>query len=111
MAAAADPGPGHSLGLVSDGAVRRPPRIGSLVAALLLVNLATSLYQLPLNRVVERRLCREYYGVHDPSVIGPGGNVSEELCKVDEVQQGLGWIQGVMDTEWIVGGKCMPSLL
>jgi len=49
--------------------------------------------------------------VHDPSVIGPGGNVSEELCKVDEVQQGLGWIQGVMDTEWIVGGECMPSLL
>jgi len=80
-------------------------RIGWLVTALLLVNLAASLYQLPLNRVVERRLCREYYREYDPAVIGPDGNVDEELCKVDAVQQGLAWIQGVMDTEWIVGGE------
>lgn len=85
---------------------RKPPRsaIAALLALLLLVNLAASLYQLPLNRVVERRLCQEYYSEHDPSVIGPDGNVKEELCKVDPVQQGLGWTQGTMDTLWVIGG-------
>ncbi|ROV93534.1 hypothetical protein VSDG_06808 [Cytospora chrysosperma] len=84
---------------------RKPPRsaIAALLGVLLLVNLAASLYQLPLNRVVERRLCVEFYKQHDPSKIGPGGSVDEELCKVDTVQQGLGRIQGAMDTIWIVG--------
>jgi hypothetical protein len=94
----------------SDSNSEQPPKqgfrnIASLVFLLLLVNLAASLYQLPLNRVVERRLCREYYLEHDPSVIGPDGDVGEDLCKVNEVQEHLAWIQGVMDTAWIVGGE------
>ncbi|KAJ9157593.1 Major facilitator superfamily transporter [Pleurostoma richardsiae] len=66
-----------------------------------------SLYQLPLNRVIERRLCREYYGKNDPSAINPGGSVDEKLCKLDEIQEDLGWIQGVMETVWIVGDFIM----
>ncbi|KAH7152836.1 major facilitator superfamily domain-containing protein [Dactylonectria macrodidyma] len=66
-----------------------------------------SLYQLPLNRVIERRLCREYYASTDPRVIGPDGSVSEDLCKIDAVQTSLGWIQGVMDTIWIGGDFIM----
>lgn len=91
---------------------RRPPRpaITALLSLLLLVNLAASLYQLPLNRVIERRLCHEYYVDHDPAVIQPDGSISEELCKIDVVQQGLGWIQGMMDTLWVIGGMsyCTP---
>lgn len=86
---------------------RKPARsaIAALLGVLLLVNLAASLYQLPLNRVVERHLCREFFGQHDPSKIGPDGSVEEGLCKVvDTVQQGLGRVQGAMDTIWIVGG-------
>ncbi|KAI3401099.1 hypothetical protein diail_244 [Diaporthe ilicicola] len=88
---------------------QRPPRsaIAALLALLLLVNLAASLYQLPLNRVVERRLCEEFYTHHDPSVIGPDGNIDEKFCKADPVQAGLGRIQGVMDTTWIVGDFVM----
>ncbi|KAL7619770.1 hypothetical protein AAE478_010312 [Parahypoxylon ruwenzoriense] len=91
---------------------RKPhPRLAilALLALLLLVNLAQSLYQLPLNRVVERRLCREYYGTHDPSVVDPDGdgNVDEGLCKVDAVQQKLAWITGSMETLWIVGDFIM----
>ena len=82
-----------------------PPRIRPLLFLLILVNLAWSLYQLPLNRVIERRLCREHFLVHDPSLIGDDGHVPEQLCKVDAVQQGLGWIQGVMETTWVVGGR------
>lgn len=86
---------------------QRPPRsaIAALLGLLLLVNLSASLYQLPLNRVVERRLCQEYYSQHDPSVIAPDGSIEEKLCKADPIQAGLGRIQGVMDTTWIVGGK------
>ncbi|RYP35968.1 hypothetical protein DL766_002238 [Monosporascus sp. MC13-8B] len=89
-----------------------PPRaskgaIWPLLALLLAVQLAWSLYQLPLNRVVERRLCREYYGAHDPTVIGPDGSVDEELCKNDEIQQQLAWVLGAMETAWIVGDFVM----
>lgn len=79
--------------------------IAALLGLLLLVNLSASLYQLPLNRVVERRLCREYYSQHDPSAIKANGDIDEKLCKADPIQAGLGRIQGVMDTEWIVGGE------
>ncbi|KAK4159212.1 major facilitator superfamily domain-containing protein [Cladorrhinum sp. PSN259] len=66
-----------------------------------------SLYQLPLNRVIERRLCRDYYAATDPSAFGPDGEVNEELCKIDTVQKKLAWIQGAMETAWIVGDFVM----
>ncbi|KAH6889764.1 major facilitator superfamily domain-containing protein [Thelonectria olida] len=66
-----------------------------------------SLYQLPLNRLIEKRLCQDYYASTDPSVIGPDGSVDEQLCKIDLVQKGLGRIQGVMETIWIGGDFIM----
>lgn len=82
--------------------------LGTLLGLVLLVNLSMSLYQLPLNRVIERRLCREYYALADPTVFDPNGEVSEDLCKIDAVQSELAWIQGAMETAWIVGGRCLP---
>ena len=98
-------------GVYSSKARKRGRRraLGCLLGLVLLVNLSMSLYQLPLNRVVERRLCREYYAARDPTVPGPGGEISEELCKVDAVQKELAWIQGAMETEWIVGGWSRSS--
>ncbi|KAH8895927.1 hypothetical protein GQ53DRAFT_743880 [Thozetella sp. PMI_491] len=96
---AAAPGPGTS----------RWRGIGPLLLLLALVNLAWSLYQLPLNRVVERSLCRDYYLRHDRSRLGPDGYPDERHCKVDEVQQGMGWIQGLMETTWI-GGDCIMTI-
>lgn len=79
--------------------------IAALLTLLLLVNLAASLYQLPLNLVIERRLCVEFYRKHDPSLIpNDGSGINESLCKIDQVQQGLGWMQGTMDTIWVMGG-------
>ncbi|KAK4192341.1 hypothetical protein QBC35DRAFT_247478 [Podospora australis] len=84
------------------------PKRGGIQPLLLLValvNLSWSLYSLPVSRVVEGRLCRDYFAVHDPSVLllHPG-DVPEEMCKaVDEVQQGLGKLQGVMETLWVGG--------
>lgn len=96
----------ESSGGVDEHSARRPrgSAIAALLGLLLLVNLAASLYQLPLNLVIERRLCVEYYRRHDPSQVGRDGGVDEGLCKIDAVQQGLGWMQGTMDTIWVVGG-------
>ncbi len=88
--------------------------VRALLALMLLVNLAASLYQLPLNRVIERRLCRAYYGARDVGLIGPHGGIDEKLCKLDEIQQDLARIQGVMETAWVVGGgwpMATPRLL
>lgn len=64
---------------------------------LLLVNLTSGISNIPLNRLLERRLCRAYYDSdHD---------VDEQLCKVDNVQQDLAWIMGSFETLWVVGGK------
>jgi hypothetical protein len=61
-----------------------------------------------VSRVVESRLCREHYAVHDPSALRPDGSAPEELCKVDGVQRRLGRIHGVMEALWVAGG--MPRL-
>ncbi len=78
---------------------------GTLVLVAL-VNLSWSLYQLPLIRVVESRLCHDHYAATDPSVIPPHARVPEELCKIDSVQQALSRIQRVMETSWVAGGEC-----
>ncbi|KAI1305051.1 major facilitator superfamily domain-containing protein [Xylaria venustula] len=66
---------------------------------LLLVNLTNGITNIPLNRLLERRLCRAYYNTdHD---------VDEKLCKVDSVQQDLAWIMGSFETLWIVGDFVM----
>ncbi|KAI1468323.1 MFS general substrate transporter [Daldinia caldariorum] len=83
------------------------PAIVPLLILLLLVNLGTTLYQLPLNRVIEKRLCREYYIIHDPSIIDRDGNISERHCKLDVIQQSLAWTTGTMETLWIVGDFVM----
>ncbi|KAF2965736.1 hypothetical protein GQX73_g7836 [Xylaria multiplex] len=66
---------------------------------LLLVNLTSGISNIPLNRLLERRLCRAYYD--------SGQDVDEQLCKVDSVQQDLAWIMGSFETLWIVGDFVM----
>ncbi|EOA81596.1 uncharacterized protein SETTUDRAFT_143245 [Exserohilum turcica Et28A] len=72
--------------------------IWPLVLLLVLVHLSAVLYTLPLNRVVELRLCQEHYKVHDPAAVLPDGSVPERLCKIDPVQRRLAWLQGTMET-------------
>ncbi|KAF2205952.1 hypothetical protein GQ43DRAFT_490226 [Delitschia confertaspora ATCC 74209] len=74
----------------------------ALLLLLILTNLATSLYTLPLNRVIEMRLCLEHYQATEPSAIPLDGLIPEKLCKVDEVQKQLAWLQGIMETTLVV---------
>ncbi|KAL5447892.1 hypothetical protein PMIN07_001833 [Paraphaeosphaeria minitans] len=68
-------------------------RIWPLVLLLILIHLSTVLYTLPLNRVIELRLCQTHYSVPNPE---------EKACKIDEVQRQLAWTQGIMETVLIV---------
>ncbi|TLS27280.1 hypothetical protein PpBr36_04005 [Pyricularia pennisetigena] len=85
--------------------------ITPLLVLVLLVNLSASLYQLPLNRVIERRVCRDFFRtiIDDGSdaVFLPDGQVREQLCKVSEVQQDLARVQRGMDLAWIIGDLIM----
>jgi hypothetical protein len=82
----------------------RKHRMWPLIVLLILVHLSTVLYTLPLNRVIELRLCQTYYALHDPSSIAPNGSIPESLCKIDGVQRQLAWLQGIMDTTMVVCG-------
>jgi hypothetical protein len=82
----------------------RRSQLWPLLCLLILTNLATSLYTLPLNRVIELRLCREHYLQHEPSVIDLNGSIPEQMCKIDEVQRKLAWLQGIMETTYVVCG-------
>lgn len=116
--------PHHPRRRLSPGARPKPPpplpasssphsprrAVRPLLLLVALVNLAWSLYQLPVSRIVESRLCREYYAEHDPSVLRPeDGSVPEERCKIEGVQQPLGWMLGVVEAGWVAGG--MSTLL
>ncbi|KAI1364021.1 hypothetical protein F5Y08DRAFT_340101 [Xylaria arbuscula] len=96
-----DPGYDEShVPITSSDRVRRSRlAIWLVLFLLLLVNLTSGISNIPLNRLLERRLCRAYYGAdHD---------VDEQLCKVDSVQQDLAWIMGSFETLWVVGDFVM----
>ncbi|KAF3047816.1 hypothetical protein E8E11_006655 [Didymella keratinophila] len=76
--------------------------IRPLIALLILVHVSAVLYTLPVNRVIELRLCQEHYELHDPSIIPANGAIPEKLCKIDEVQRRLAWLQGIMETTLVV---------
>jgi hypothetical protein len=78
--------------------------IRPLIALLILVHLSAVLYTLPVNRVIELRLCQEHYELRDPSVVPAHGAIPEKLCKIDEVQRRLAWLQGIMETTLVVCG-------
>lgn len=78
--------------------------IRPLIVLLILVHLSAVLYTLPLNRVIELRLCQDYYEHHDSALIPEYGSIPEKLCKIDGIQRQLAWLQGIMETTMVVCG-------
>jgi hypothetical protein len=62
----------------------------------------------PVTRLLELGICREHYRVADPSVIEPGGNVPEMLCKIGEVQARLAEVNGYITMLAFLPGWCDP---
>jgi hypothetical protein len=98
----------HETSALTPTTLAPPPFFSTLWILLVLLGmqlLATKLMNLPLNRVIELRYCQEYYELHDPSLIGDGGNIPEHLCKLDCIQQRLAWMQGTLDILHALCGK------
>lgn len=70
----------------------------------LLATLGHRLNNIPLNRLFELNICREYYWRHDPSMIEPGGDVAEERCKENDIQVQLAFIVGLISTLELICG-------
>jgi hypothetical protein len=83
------------------------PYLRTLCTLLLLLGLqllAVKLMNLPLNRVIEMRYCKEYYREHD-SNLDPKRRIPEQQCKLDGIQQSLAWMQGAIETLHTVIGE------
>ncbi|KAF2756243.1 hypothetical protein EJ05DRAFT_95028 [Pseudovirgaria hyperparasitica] len=83
------------------GNAQRP--LKALLVLLLFVNFAQGLYTLPLNKIIEQRLCREYYQEYDPSHVQADGTIDESMCKISQIQSRLATLQGIMETTWTIG--------
>jgi hypothetical protein len=64
----------------------------------------------PTTRLLELGICREHYRTADPSVIEPGGNVPELLCKIGEVQARLAEVNGYITMIAFLPGEHVPTL-
>ena len=58
----------------------------------------------PVLRLFEMSACRDYFRVHDPSIIDGDGNVPESLCKVPPVQKEVAFINSLLFS--IASGIC-----
>jgi len=70
-----------------------------------IVSLAIRLLNLPVNRVIEARYCKQYYLSHDPAAIDPNGEVPEGLCKIRAVQEPLVWLENAIFIALTVCGE------
>jgi hypothetical protein len=70
------------------------PRHIVLLLALLILSLATggALMTVPTTRILEDILCHRYYG----DLQGRNGSIDEKLCKVDDIQSDLAYLNGLI---------------
>jgi hypothetical protein len=84
-----------------------------LYMLLLLVSvqsLGLKIMYLPLNRLIENRICRDYYLNVEPSVVPSNGVVPEHLCKNDAIQQQLATLFGTIESIHLFIGKAQSNL-
>jgi hypothetical protein len=80
-------------------AIQPSPQRKATIAALCVVILAavdSGLVEVlvALVRIYEDIVCSNYYAIHDPSIISPGGHPPEAMCKIEPVQSELAFIRG-----------------
>ena len=75
----------------------------------LVADLGGGLVDTPEVRLLELAVCRDYYLVHDPSVIGrpPLSYVEEELCKLDAIQVELAYLRTMKSILMMLPGSCI----
>jgi hypothetical protein len=71
--------------------VQQPRTIALLLSLLILIlSTASSLMIVPTTRILEDAICRKHYGVE-----GQAG-IDEKLCKKDEIQSQLAYLNGIV---------------
>lgn len=107
-------GSGHTEEHSSTGSsdTRQPGKsylyaIGVVFALSFVADFGGALEDVPELRLLEMSVCRDYYRLHDPSVIGdpPLSYVDEELCKIDEIQVELAYIRAAKSLLTTLPGK------
>lgn len=56
--------------------------------------------------LVEQYVCRDYYTLLEPAMLGAGGLIDEELCKVPEIQSIVASILGIDSFLSFIPGMC-----
>lgn len=65
-----------------------------LLSIIFLLELSDTVATAPTTRLFESILCRNFYKIADPSLIGDDGAVEEEYCKTNPVQEELAFLNG-----------------
>lgn len=90
------------------------PRTIVFLLSLMVVGLAFSgsLGEVPVTRLMEDNLCRRYYStrLHTGNGTAPGDDIDESLCKIDEIQTQLAYLNGWLPMiEAVIGRSCFAS--
>lgn len=77
----------------------------------LIAGFSSSLLNAPEVRLLEMAVCRDYYRVNDPSLIGPPplSYVDEQLCKVDSIQADLAYIMATRSLLSAIPGQSLVA--
>lgn len=78
----------------------------SVFALLLLGNFSYFLLEVPIVRLIERGVCREYYASNPVSTALRSGDIDESLCKLAPIQNTLAAIMG-----WKISFDAVPGML
>ncbi|KAI4163046.1 MAG: hypothetical protein LQ342_003364 [Letrouitia transgressa] len=70
------------------------PYLGILT--MLILNLSLQGMVTPRLRAIELAVCREYYAVHNPSMIRHGGFVDESSCEIKAIQEEVAWLKSLL---------------
>jgi hypothetical protein len=68
------------------------------------------LFGAPINRLLERSICRHYYESHSPGVFSADEEIDEKLCKLGGIQTELALILGTAGFLSPLVGSLPPSL-
>jgi len=98
----------EQLSLLLESTMTSNLRRRTLATCLLIMFLGTllgSLMGTPVLRLFEACVCRAYYLLHNPSKVGAGGDIPEELCKEPPIQIEVAYINSTIGIMTSVIGK------
>jgi hypothetical protein len=76
----------------------------------IVADLGGSLIDTPEVRLLEMAVCRDFYRIHNPKVIGPPplSYVDENLCKLEEIQSNLAYLRATKAMLTVLPGTRHP---